>query len=281
MKKLPFTKMHWIWNDFIILNQSDLDKLSVNLTEKFVQKICDRNFWIGSDWLLIVDKWEKTEFKYIMYNPDWSQAEMCGNWIRCYMKYLLDNALTKDINVDVETWVGVLNLEIDWNTVTVNMWTPKLISELTLGHKKLWDNFQIKSEDREFEFYPASMWNPHCIIFLDEDIANFNLNKYWKSIESNTQIFPKKVNASFLNVISETEMNMRVFERWAWETLACWTAACASVVSWIASQKLLKNEFIRVNLKWGVLDIKRSWNPKDSVIMKWTAETIFEGEYLI
>ncbi len=216
-----------------------------------------------------------------MYNPDWSQAEMCGNWIRCYMKYLLDNNLTDKTNVDVETWVGILNLDIDWDTVTVDMWTPKLIFELALWHQKIWDTFRIEAEDRKFEFIPVSMWNPHAVIFLDENINDFDLNRYWKSIESNTEIFPKKVNAEFVNKVSDKEINMRVFERWAWETLACWTWACACIVAWIASWKLLKNEFIRVNLKWWILDIKWSWDMNDSVTMKWKAETVFIWEYTL
>ena len=144
MKQLPFIKMHWIWNDFILLNQSDLEKNSVKLTENIVKKMCHRNFWIGSDGIVIIDKWEKTEFKYIMYNPDWTKAEMCGNGIRCYMKYLLDNNLTTKTNIDVETWAGILNLDIENDIVTVDMWTPKIIQELTLWQKKLWDNFKYK-----------------------------------------------------------------------------------------------------------------------------------------
>ncbi len=281
MKQLPFIKMHWIWNDFILLNQGDLEKNSIVLTEDIVKKMCHRNFWIGSDGIVVIDKWEKTKFKYIMYNPDGSMAEMCGNGIRCYMKYLLDNNLTTQTNIDVETWVWILNLDIENDIVTVDMGTPKIIEELTLWQNKLWDFFSIKSFDKEFKFFPISMWNPHAVIFLEEDIKNFDLNKYWKDIESNTKIFPKKVNVEFINIISKKEINMRVFERWAWETLACWTWACASVVAGIRFGLLSKDEFIKVNLTWGILEIKWSGKEKDSVIMKWEAKTSFKWIYYI
>jgi len=264
--------MHWIWNDFIIINNSDLIKENIKLDKNLVQKMCDRNFGIWSDWILIITQWEKTEFKYHMYNPDWSEAEMCGNWIRCYMKYLIDENLTNSKNIDVETWAWILNLDIDKdNIVTVDMGKTVIFKE----------NKKILSENRDFIFTEISMWNPHCVIFLEEDIWNFDLNKYWAPIEKNTDIFPNKVNVEFVKKISETEIDFRVYERWAGETLACWTGACASVVAWVSKWLLAKNKYIKVNLQGGNLFIKWSGNLKDSVIMKWEAETVFEGEYII
>lgn len=280
-KKIAFTKMHWIWNDFIVLDQSDLDKNNILLNEDLVKKMCHRNFWIGSDGLLLVCKWEKTEFKYRMYNPDWSEAEMCWNGIRCYMKYLLDNSLTEKTNLDVETWVWILNLDIQWDEVTVDMWAPMLINELSFSHDKIWDKFKINSCDREFDFVPVSMWNPHCVCYIEDDLSNFDLNKYWKRIESNTEVFPKKVNVEFIKLKSETEINMRVYERGAWETLACWTWACASVVAGVSLWLLGKDEFITVNLAGWILKIKWSGIKWDSVIMKWEAKTSFTWEYII
>ena len=98
---------------------------------------------------------------------------------------------------------------------------------------------------------------------------------------TNIDIFPKKVNASIINIVSKIEINMRVFERWAWETLACGTAASASVVAGISSWKLQKDKFIKVNLSWWILNIKWAWNIEDPVIMKWAAETTFTWEYFI
>lgn len=275
MKKIVFSKMHWIWNDFIVIKSSDLEEKNIELTKSLVQKMCDRNFGIWSDGIVIITKGDSTEFKYHMYNPDWSEAEMCGNGIRCYMKYLLDEKLTSSKNVDVETGAGVLKLEIDdENIVTVDMWKPQLTSHENINNK-------IESSGREFSFSEVSMWNPHCVIYLEENIWDFDLNKFGAPIESNTSIFPNKVNVEFIRKISETEIDFRVYERGAGETLACWTGACASVVAWINLWFLAKNTEIKVNLQGWNLFIKWSWNLRDSVIMKWEAKSVFEGEYII
>lgn len=282
MKKLPFVKMHWNWNDFIVINQDDLVRLGLELSEDFIQKICNRNFWIWSDWLLLVSKSKKADFKYNMYNPDWSQAEMCGNWIRCYMKYLLDNAITKKNNLDVETLIWILNISYKDNLFTVDMWKPWIIKDISYKTNKLWDRFAIKSSWRDFVFMPISMWNPHAVIFLqNEELKDFDLLKYWKPIENDLEIFPKRTNVEFIEVLSDCEIDMRIWERWAWETLSAWTWAWASVVAWILSWRLASNKFVKVNLRWGILYIKWSWNIWDDVILKWTAETICDWNYYI
>lgn len=287
MKKLPFVKMHWIWNDFIMINNSDLVKNNIELKPELIREMCNRNFWIGSDWIVVITEWENVAFKYIMYNPDWSEAEMCGNWIRCYMKYLINKWITAYNNVDVETWVWVLNLDIEKNIVTVDMWKPSRIKNLVYQSKRLWDRFPLKIDKSEFIFTPVSMWNPHAVIFCRDmnvswlTVDTLDIELYGWSIENHTDIFPDRTNVEFAKVISETEIKMRVWERWAAETLACWTWACATVVAGVLAWRLAKDEFIKVNLKWGTLDIKWSWNEKDSVIMKWEAAEVFEGYYHI
>lgn len=282
MKNLPFLKMHWIWNDFIILNQKDLDNLDIKLEKDFIQKICNRNFWIWSDGIVIVDVKQNKNFKYEMYNPDWTKAEMCWNGIRCYMKYLFNKSIIKTNFLDVETWVWVLKLEKSWDDIIVNMWAPTKIKNINIKKNTFWKSFNLISIDKDFEISPISMWNPHAVVFLNsENLESFDLNKYWKDIESNTYIFPEKTNVEFIELVSRKEINMRVFERWAWETLACGTGACASVVAGILRWLLEKDIFIKVNLKWWKLSIKWTWNEKDSVIMKWEAESVFEGKYYI
>ena len=272
--------MHGIWNDFIILDKQELKEKDIKLNEKFVKKICDRNFWIWSDWIVIVSKWKK--LKYEMYNPDGSIAEMCWNWIRCYMKYLIDKKIISENFAKVETWIWDLDLEFDWNEILVDMWRPSEILELIAENEDFWWKNKIISWWKDFDFIWISMWNPHAVIFLENwELKNFDLNRFWKEIESNTKIFPKKTNVEFLNFISDKEINMRVFERWAWETLACWTWSCASVVAWILDWKLQKNNFIKVNLLWWILNIKWSWNKNDSVFMRWKAEKVFDWKYII
>lgn len=273
--------MHWIGNDFVLLNMKDINSLDVNLNKEFVSRICNRNFWIWSDWLLILDKSKVADFKYVMYNPDWSIAEMCWNWIRCFMKYLIEEKITSEKSASVETWAWILHLEMDADLVKVDMWSPKLTK---------WDiwipddkevNWTIFSKNREFSYTSVSMWNPHCVIFVDEKVKDFEINKYWAPIEANTEYFKNKVNVEFIELISNSEINFRVYERWAWETLACWTWACASVVAWIMNWKLKKNTDIKVNLAWWTLYISWSWNTEESVIMTWNAETSFIWYYYI
>lgn len=282
MKELKFTKMHWIWNDFIVIEDLYLKENNIILDEKLIQKLCDRHFWIWSDWVIIIEKWIKTKFKYRMFNPDWTEAEMCGNWIRCYMKYLLNNNLYDKKEINIETWAWILNLTIDDNVVTVDMWKPKKIKWLGCENLRLWDKFFIKVDYKNFAFIPISMWNPHAVIFTKySNDEHFDIIKYWKAIEENTDIFPQKTNVEFVDVISDVEISMRVWERWAWETLACWTWACASVVAWILDWSLEKNKFVKVNLIWWILEVMWSWNENDHVIMKWVAETVFKWVYFI
>lgn len=283
MKKIPFVKMHWTWNDFIIINQDDLDRLNIALNSDFVKKICDRNYWIWSDWILVITVWDKSNwYNYVMYNPDFSRPEMCWNWIRCYMKYLVNNSLIEWDSVNVWTDIWTLNLKIKNDDVIVDMWKPSKINDFNFSNKNLWEKFALKSKWRDFVFMPVRMWNPHAVIFLqDESLETFDLHLYGYDIENKLDIFPNRVNVEFIKVLSDKEIDMRVWERWAWETLACWTWACASVVAWILSWRLSINSFIKVNLKWWNLWVKWSWEEKDSVIMKWWAETTFEWNYFV
>jgi diaminopimelate epimerase len=282
MKKLPFVKMHGTGNDFVVLYEKDVEELNINLTESFIQKICNRNFWIGSDGLLVVASSKKADFRYDMYNPDGSRAEMCGNGIRCYMKYLLENRLTQKTKINVETLAWILEVVFEDNLFTVNMGSPTKIKDIAFKNKILWDRFFLKSEGRDFLFTPVSMGNPHAVIFLqNEALSSFDVEKYGMPIERNIEIFPQRTNVEFIDVVSEKEISMRVWERGAGETLSCWTWACASVVAGILAWFLNKWEFIKVNIRGGTLFVKWNGEEKDSVIMQGWAEVTFEGFYYV
>ena len=201
------------------------------------------------------------------------------------MKYLFDKGDLNKSDVSIATWIWDLNLSIDNNIVTVDIWAPSKIKKLLYHTKKLWDRFPIKAENAEFIFTPISIWNPHAVIFLKDikivwvTIKNIGLKKYAPLIENNQNIFSEKTNVEFAYIKNSREIYMRIWERWIWETLGCWTWACAAVVAWILCGRLEKNKFIKVILKWGVLDVKWSWNEKDWVIMKWKSEMISEWVY--
>ena len=285
MKKLYFVKMQWTGNDFILINNNDLDSAEIVLTKNLIKKMCSKHFWIWADWIIIISKWNRIPFKFSFYNSDWTQAEIWGNAIRCYIKYLVDKWLITDKNLKVDTKIWILNFSIDDNIVTVEMWKPSKIKNLAYKSKHIWDRFPMKIDNDEFIFTPISMWNPHAVIFckdsnvLCELLESINFQKYWKLIENHTDIFPDKTNVEFVKILSDRKILMRAWERWSWETLACWTCACAAVVAGILAWKIKKDEFIQVVLPGWILDVKWSWNLNDSVILKWEANEVFEWYY--
>jgi diaminopimelate epimerase len=210
---------------------------------------------------------------------------MCGNGIRCFMKYIVEKGLTNNLKIDVETWVWVLNLEIENNIITVDMWKPSKIKNLVYKNKNLWDRFPLKIDNDEFIFTPVSMWNPHAVIFckdsnvLCELLDKLDIWNYWRKIENHVDIFPDKTNVEFVKIISDSELLMRVWERWTWETLACWTWACAAVVAWILLWRIVKNKFVEVKLPGWIVEVKWSWKLDESVIMRWDANIVFEWYY--
>ena len=279
MKTLEFTKVQWTWNDFVLIDNLDLKLDKLDLNQDLIVKMCDRNFGIGSDWVLIIEKSITAQYKYKMFNSDWTEAEMCGNWIRCFMKYLVYKSLAKPWEeIKVETMRAILTLKLEDGLVEVEMWAPILDNKnIPIAN----DKKEIESSDRSFKFTWVSMWNPHCVIFLDsdDDLETFDLEKYWKPIENNLDYFPNRINTEFVKLISPSEIKLRVWERGCWETLCCGTWVCASVVSWILNWSLEKWKFIKVWIKWWELFISWSWNREDTVKMKWKAEIVFQWVY--
>ena len=281
MNSLTFTKMHWAGNDFIVLDATN-DKLKgLDLSPEFIQKISHRQFWIWFDQLLVIldSTIPEADFKYQIFNADGWEVEMCGNGVRCFVKYAVEKALTDKKEISVETMSGIIKPKYEESgLVSVDMWAP-ILDRPNIPVAK--NESLIASEDKEFEFIPVSMWNPHAVIFWDEvtDLSSFDVKKYWKPIENNIDYFPNRINVEFIKVVNSREIEMRVWERWTWETLACGTWACAAVVAWIIKGYLDKWEDITVKLLGWELIISWSWNEKDSVIMQWPAESVFEGEY--
>lgn len=285
MKTIYYTKMQSIWNDFIILNKEELNEKNIELSDNFIKKICDRNFWIWSNGLLCIIKWKNTDFEYIMYNSNGLEIDISWSSLICYMKYIFFNGLSIKKNISIKAKMWIVNLSIENDMVTVDIWKPSKIKNFLYNTKKLWDRFPIIINNNEFIFTPIYILNSHAVIFLRDiniywtKIEDIELKMYWKLIENRIDIFPEKTNVDFAYIRSSQEIDMRVWEKWIWETLACWTWACASVVVGILQWKLEKNKFIKVNLKWGFLEIKWSWDINNSVIMKWCAALVSDGVY--
>lgn len=279
---MKFIKMHGAGNDYIYV---DGMKETVPNESEAAIKLSDRHFGIGGDGLIIIKKGTNADYEMVMYNADGSRGAMCGNGIRCVAKYLYDQKYVNSKQFTVESMGAIKHITVtEENGVatgaTVDMGKPILnakdIPVVCNGEKCI--NEKITLADREFHMTCVSMGNPHAVMFIDEHPIDFDLEKYGKIAEGNTEIFPDRVNAEFAKVIDRRTVEMRVFERGAGETLACGTGTCATVVAGIINGLIDKNEEITVHLRGGDLKIKWSGDENDGVIMTGPAEYSFTGE---
>lgn len=282
---MQFTKMHGIGNDFVMVNclgQSGGAQLEAAKLQ--AATLCDRKFGVGGDGVIAVLAGESAPFAMRMYNPDGSEAEMCGNGIRCFAKYLWDRGLTHGENfVPVETGAGLLHLQIHVgadgkaDTVRVDMGEPVLEPALvptTLGHGETSAvNIPMEIDGQTVYVTAVSMGNPHAVIFVD-GVKDYPIEVVGPKVESHP-VFPHRTNTEFIEAISEREINFRVWERGAGETLACGTGACAAVVACVLNGKTGRS--VLVHLPGGDLDIE--WSECDNhVYMTGPATEVFEGE---
>lgn len=230
---IKFTKMHGLGNDYVYM---DAIHQTIEEESSLAQFVSNRHFGIGSDGLILICKSEIADFKMRMFNADGSEAEMCGNGIRCVGKFVYDKGLTKKTMVDIETLAGIKTLKLNIKegkveTVKVDMGEPVLEPEKipVIATEKPVKNLSIKASDKEFTFTCVSMGNPHAITIV-KDTENFEVEKYGKILEV-ASVFPKKTNVEFVEIQDKEHIKMRVWERGSGETLACGTGACATAVA--------------------------------------------------
>lgn len=261
---MRFAKMHGAGNDFVIINtftqsiSEDYSKLAVRL--------CDRNFGIGADGLILVLPSEKNDIKMRIFNPDGSEPEMCGNGIRCFACFVYEEKVVQKAKIEVETLAGTIIPEIIledglFTGVKVDMGVP----EYSLPRKEIFGGM-------DFEITNISMGNPHCVIFVD-DLCKVDVSKWGQLIEKDS-IFPNKTNVEFVQVIDENTMKMKVWERGAGITLACGTGACATLVAGVINKKT--NNKVKIILSGGTLEIE--WPEEKNIYMTGPAELVFWGE---
>lgn len=261
MAKIKFTKMNGLGNDFVVLDYAEYQKSGMEKAE-LAAKLCDRHFGIGADGLMIIhENPDNADIGWYFYNSDGSVAQMCGNGIRCFAKYVRAQGLVDKDEFSVDTLAGIIVPKINNDgTVTVNMNKPVLTCEKIPVNEMSNLNFEIEACGEKFIANAVSMGNPHCIIFTDKDTKAAAL-KYGSEIENNP-VFPEKTNVEFIKILSRSEINLDVWERGCGITLACGTGACASVVAGILNG-FLDNK-VKVNLPGGQLTIE--WNgSKDDV----------------
>ena len=279
MKKLKFTKMHGLGNDFMVV---DGVSQAFEPQEAPLTQWANRHTGVGFDQLLLVEKAgaADVDFRYRIFNADGSEVEQCGNGARCFARCGADKGLSSKQESRVETARGVIVPRLlDSGLVMVNMGKPRLMpSEIPFvpaaGEA---DDALTHIVLVGLESVPLScvnMGNPHAVLLVD-DVDTAPVARWGEAIESNEQ-FPERVNVGFMQVLDEGHIRLRVYERGAGETQACGTGACAAVVAGVRLGLLQAASSIRVSLPGGDLHIE--WQPGDDVMMTGPVQTVFEGE---
>ena len=283
LKGLKFSKMHGIGNDFPIIDESKGEVIPEKDKPEACRMLCHRNFGVGGDGVLFVVPSKVADIGYRMFNPDGSEAEMCGNGIRCFADFVYRKGILKQEKMTVETRAGIKTIEI-----TLKDGEPELFKvDMGLSTFKTSDipmdtseeefiDGELKVIDTTFKLSAISVGNPHAIIFVD-DIEEVDINKYGPAIEEHN-VFPEKINVHFVEVLSKNEAQMITWERGAGVTLACGTGATSTAIT---GYKLgLFDEDILLHLPGG--DLNFQVYKKDDMLgafMKGPAKLVFDGEF--
>ena len=274
---MKFTKMHGCGNDYVYVN---------GFTEKVADKpkavvaLSDRHFGIGSDGVIFINQSQQADFEMEMYNADGTRAEMCGNGIRCVGKYVYDHGMTDKTSITVESFgkVKYLDLTVENGKVVkvkVNMGKPELTAKdvpVVSVHEQVIDE-EIIVKEKSYRMTCVSMGNPHAVVFMDdvEHLAIEEIGPYFENHER----FPNRTNTEFVQVIDDSHVKMRVWERGTGETLACGTGCCATAVACVLNR--LTGAHVTVQVLGGEIEIY--WDQKENLVyMTGPAVTVFEGE---
>lgn len=278
---IPFTKMQGLGNDYVYIN---CFTQRIDNPGALARRISDRHFGVGSDGLVLIMPSTTADLRMRMFNADGTEAEMCGNAIRCVCKYAYDHELVNQGELTVETKAGpkAVRLVFSGNKVTgatVDMGAPELEPAkipLALGQgSKPCIGYPLEAGWQTYAVTAVSMGNPHAVVFFN-DVDSLDLPALGPLFE-NHPLFPNRVNTEFVEVISREKLKMRVWERGTGETLACGTGACAAAVA--AALNGHAGRRVDVQLKGGILHI--NWDEEvNHVFMTGPAAYVFEGNYL-
>ena len=272
---MKFWKMHGSGNDYIVI---DNKRIRINSGEAatLARKLCERRFSVGADGLLLVENSAVADVKMRIFNVDGSEAEMCGNGIRCFAKYCFENNIVNKTEVTVETLAGTKKI---WLTVKrdrvisvkVDMGVPMLEkSKIPMIGADKCINQALQVNGEQYKATCLSIGNPHCVIFVNE-IDAFPVQTIGSKIE-NHHLFPKRTNVEFVHVLNKNEIRVRVWERGCGETLACGTGACATVVAGNLLGKI--GNKVRVHLLGGDLEVEYT----ERLFLSGPVEKVYEGK---
>ena len=279
---MMFFKMQGLGNDYVYIDCIN-GKEPIDI-KNLTNRLSNRHFGVGSDGLILLCKSKVADLKMRMFNSDGSEAQMCGNGIRCVAKLAYELGLICEEITTIETLSGIKTLKLNIvngkvKTVEVDMGVPILeatkipvSSSAKIEDKKV--KAEVKVKNKKIELTCVSMGNPHAVTFVN-DIKNFKVAEYGPILE-NADIFPEKANIEFVEVVDKNNIKMRVWERGSGETLACGTGACSSVVA--SSLNGYTDRKVNVQLLGGNLEIE--WKPNNHVHMTGPAVTVFKGEWI-
>jgi len=261
-----FSKMHGIGNDFVVINcLENTFEYSLEVLSKY---LCDRHYGVGADGVIFIYKSDTEDFKMRIFNQDGSEAEMCGNGIRCLAKYVFEKGLTTKEEFSIETSAGVKHVKLEIEN-------KKVISvEVKMGSPDFSNiKYVIEIDNKQYYIYPISIGNPHAVCFV-KDVDNFEVEKIGSIIES-YKYFPNQTNVEFVQIIDKKNIKVRIWERGVGETNACGTGACAGAM--IAINEKYTESDLTVDLKGGKLSIKYD-DKSEEIILKGEAEFVFDGK---
>ncbi len=273
---MKFWKMHGLGNDYVVVDNRNAQITSSAAAADLARKLCERRFSVGADGLLLVEASAVADVKMRIFNADGSEAEMCGNGIRCFAKYCYENNIARKKELTVETLAGVKQtwLTVKGSAVTsvrVDMGTPTLErARIPMVGTGKFVNEALQVNGEQYTATCLSVGNPHCVIFVDS-VDDFPVQQVGPKIE-NHKLFPKRTNVEFAQVLNKNELRLRVWERGCGETLACGTGTCAAVAAANILGKV--GNKVTVHLLGGDLEVEYA----ERLFLSGTAEKVFEGK---
>jgi diaminopimelate epimerase len=272
---MKFWKMHGLGNDYVVIDNRD-QKIADSKLAALGKELCNRRFSVGADGLLLVFSSKSADVKMRIFNSDGSEAEMCGNGIRCFAKYCYENSIVEKSGFSVETLSGLKQVWLTLkgkavSSVRVDMGAPNWNrSSLPMSGEGTCINEDLQVDSENYKVTCLSMGNPHCVIFVD-NVDEFPVEYVGPIIESN-KAFPKRTNVGFVQVLSKNELKVRVWERGCGETLACGTGTCAAVA---AANKLgLVGSKVLVHVLGGDLQV----DVGKGLFLSGAAQKVYHGE---
>jgi diaminopimelate epimerase len=271
---MRFWKMHGLGNDYVVIDNRD-QKISDEQAPALAKKLCNRRFSVGADGLLLVYPSRVADVKMRIFNSDGSEAEMCGNGIRCFSKYCYENGIAKKTEFPVETLAGIKHVTLTLDgaevvSVKVDMGAPNWQRKaLPMVGEGTCINQPLEVDSETYQVTCLSIGNPHCVTFVD-NVDTYPVDKIGPVIEHH-KAFPRRTNVGFAKVLNRSEMKLRVWERGCGETLACGTGTCAAVVA--ANNLGLVDSKVTVHVLGGTLQVEVA----DTIMLSGAAEKVFEG----